>query len=112
MPWKRIGGPWNDADDAYMRYYLEKRYGLSDRKKIEDGIMVVARNNAYHPVREYLNGLKWDRKPRVEEIFIDYLGALDTPYTRTICRKIMVGAIARIFQPGIKFDAMVTIQGP
>lgn len=112
VPWKRIGGPWNDADDAYMRYYLEKRYGLSDRKKIEDGIMVVARDNAYHPVREYLNGLKWDEKPRVEAIFIDYLGALDTPYTRTICRKIMVGAIARIFQPGIKFDAMVTIQGP
>lgn len=113
LPWRKIEGieHWRDADDANIRHYLENQYGLSDRKKIEDGIMVVARRNEFHPVREYLNGLKWDGKERVDTLFIDYLGAEDTAYIRAVSRKILVGAVARIYSPGIKFDAMLTIQG-
>lgn len=114
LPWRKVEGieHWRDADDANMRHYLEKQYGLSDRKKIEDGIMVVARRNEFHPVREYLNGLEWDKKERVDRLFIDYLGAENTAYVRAVSRKILIGAVARIYSPGIKFDAMLTVQGP
>jgi predicted P-loop ATPase len=45
-------------------------------------------------------------------VLIDYLGAADTEYTRTVTRKLLVGAVARIMQPGIKFDNLIVLIGP
>ena len=64
----------------------------------------MQRANAFHPVRDYLNGLVWDGTPRVEALLIDYLGAADSPYTRTVTRMTLAAAVARIFEPGCKFD--------
>ena len=45
-------------------------------------------------------------------IRIDYLGSPDTSYIRAIARKMMVAAVARIYEPGIKFDSVVVLNGP
>ncbi len=44
--------------------------------------------------------------------FIDYLGAEDSEYTRAVCRKMFVAAIARAMTPGCKFDIMLILCGP
>ena len=113
LPWRDINSPsqWSDADDAALRYYLERTYGISCRDKIFDAVNVVASENAYHPIRDYLNSCTWDGVPRVETLLIDYLGADDTPYTRAVTRKALVAAVARIYRPGCKFDHMLTIRG-
>ena len=72
---------------------------------------VVAGENAFHPVRDYLDSCTWDGVPRVDTLLIDYLGAEDTPYTRAVTRKTLAAAVARIYRPGIKFDYMLTIRG-
>ena len=72
---------------------------------------MIAGENAFHPVRDYLNGCTWDGVPRVETLLIDYLGAEDTPYTRAVTRKTLVAAVARIYRPGCKFDYMLTLRG-
>ena len=113
LPWRQVKGDsqWIDADDAALRYYLERVYGLSSKDKIFDAVNVVAGENAFHPVRQYLDGCTWDGTPRVETLLIDYLGAEDTEYTRAVTRKTLAAAVARIYRPGCKFDYMLTIRG-
>lgn len=113
LPWRRVERPsqWSDADDAQLRLYLERLYGLSGKDRIFDAVNVVAQDRAFHPVREYLDGCTWDGVPRVETLLVDYLGAEDSPYTRAVTRKTLVAAVARIMRPGCKFDYMLTLQG-
>ena len=113
LPWDNSRGPrqWNDADDAALRYYLERTYGLSGKDRIFDAVNVVAKQNAFHPVREYLDSCDWDSIPRVETLLVDYLGAEDNAYTRAVTRKALVAAVARIYRPGCKFDYMLTLRG-
>lgn len=113
LPWRTVKGAsqWTDNDDAALRYYLEKVYGMTGKDRIFDAVNVVAQANGFHPVRDYLNASVWDGVPRVDTLLIDYLGAEDTEYTRAVTRKTLVAAVARIFQPGCKFDYMLTIRG-
>lgn len=112
-PWRKVTGSsqWVDADDAALRYYLERTYGIASKDKIFDGVNVVAKENAFHPVREYLDACTWDSVPRVETLLIDYLGAEDNDYTRAVTRKALAAAVARIYRPGCKFDYMLTLRG-
>ena len=113
LQWRTIEGPcqWIDSDDASLRYFLEKCYGIGGKDRIFDAVNVVALKASFHPVRDYLNGCTWDGVPRVDTLLIDYLGAEDTAYTRAVTRKALVAAVARIFRPGCKFDYMLTLRG-
>ena len=113
LPWRAVTGTsqWVDTDDAVLRYYLERVYGIASKDRIFDAVNVVATENRFHPVRDYLNGCTWDGVPRVETLLVDYLGAEDSPYTRAVTRKALVAAVARVYRPGCKFDYMLTIRG-
>jgi hypothetical protein len=113
LPWRKVKGSsqWVDADDAALRYYLERVYGIASKDRIFDAVNVVATENSFHPVRDYLNACSWDKVPRVETLLIDYLGAEDNAYTRAVTRKALVAAVARIYRPGCKFDYMLTLRG-
>ena len=112
LPWRKDADrAWTDSDDADLRYYLERVYGLSGKDKIFDAVNVVAMANTFHPVRDYLDSCAWDGEPRLESLLIDYLGAEDCPYTRAVTRKALVAAVARIYRPGCKFDYMLTLRG-
>ena len=113
LPWRTVVGSsqWTDSDDAALRFYLERVYGLAGKDRIFDAVNVVAQQNAFHPVRDYLDGCAWDGIPRVETLLVDYLGAEDTPYTRAVTRKTLAAAVARIYHPGQKFDYMLTLRG-
>lgn len=116
MPWQdgadaENGREWTDADDSAARHYLESVYGLSSQQKVYDAISIAAQRAAFHPVREYLDGLVWDGTPRLESLFIDYLGAEDTPYVRAVTRKCLTAAVARIYRPGCKFDYITVLVG-
>jgi predicted P-loop ATPase len=100
-----------DADDAALRYYMERVYGMASKDRIFDAVNVVASANKFHPVRDYLDGCTWDGVPRVETLLIDYLGAEDNDYTRAVTRKALAAAVARIYRPGCKFDYMLTLRG-
>ena len=113
LPWRVVKGAsqWTDSDDAALRFYLERVYGLTGKDRIFDAVNVVAQQNAFHPVRDYLDGCTWDGIPRVETLLVDYLGAEDSAYTRAVTRKTLVAAVARVYHPGQKFDYMLTLRG-
>ena len=72
---------------------------------------MYALNHRVNKLRDYLSGLEWDGAGRVDTLLIDYFGAEDTIYTREVIRKTLVGAVARAFRPGIKFDTMLILAG-
>ena len=113
LPWRKIKGisQWTDADDAALRYHLERVYGLSGKERIFDAVNVVSTQASFHPVRDYLDSCTWDGIPRVETLLVDYLGAEDNDYTRAVTRKTLAAAVARIYKPGCKFDYMLTLRG-
>jgi predicted P-loop ATPase len=111
------GSLWSDDRDFAMRALIEAPrtqggYGIkvSDRD-LKAAIVIAANDHAFHPVREYLNGLKWDGTRRVERLFVDYLAAEPNPYTLDIARLMMTAAVTRIFEPGHKFDFAVILEG-
>lgn len=114
LPWRKVDEErfWKDADDSGLRIYLEKTYGIVSRSKIDDALLQEIERNSFHPVRAYLDQLEWDGVPRLETLLVDYLGAEDTLYTRTVTRKFLTAAVARIYVPGIKFDYMIVTTGP
>lgn len=113
LPWSdEINRDWRDDDDSGIRYFLESNYGLTSVGKIDDAVTIIFQKNKIHPVREYLNSLTWDGVKRVETLLTDYLGAEDTIYTRAVIKTHLVAAVARVMQPGCKYDTMLTLTGP
>ena len=102
---------WADTDSDYLYWWMETEYGLVGRGNIDSALNACFVKWTFDPVQSYIKGLKWDGKPRLDTLFIDYLGAEDTSYTRTVTRKIMTAAIARAMKPGIKFDNMLILCG-
>lgn len=116
LPWielaKRPAFVWNDTDDAGLRWFLETEYKVESSAKIRDAVDLAMLEKIKHPVREYLEGLLWDGEERADTLFIDYLGAEDSVYTRAVTRAALVGAVARIMKPGCKHDHMLVLVGP
>lgn len=113
LPWKQIKPGWNDSDFASLKVYLNKGYGVYAPSKTKDALLAVASERAYHPVMEYLVRLpEWDGVKRIDTLLADYLGAEDSDYTRAVIRKTLTAAVARIYQPGVKFDSVLILNGP
>lgn len=113
LPWERPSNTplWNDTDTTELRIYLEPICGKATKSDIDDAVAASAGEIAYHPVRDYLSGLVWDGSPRLDALFIDYLGAPDSVYIRAVTRKSLTAAVARIMAPGIKYDTMPVLIG-
>lgn len=113
LPWAQVRPGWNDADVANAKLYFERVYGIWSPAKFKDALLaVVSSERRYHPVKQYLSGVSWDGKERLDTLLIDYMGAEDTPYVRAVTRKVLCAAVARIYEPGIKFDSMLVLNGP
>ena len=107
----RTGTAITDTDMNYLLLYLEETYGLTSEKKIAAAIGIVANENGYHPIRDYLNGLSWDGTERIRTCLHHFLGADSDQYTYEALRLFLLGAIHRAFHPGCKFEVMLCLVG-
>lgn len=113
LPWEQVKDGWNDSDHSNLKMYLDRHYGIWSPAKVKDALITAASERVFHPIRDYLDGLPvWDGTERVDSLLIDYLGAEDNKYTRAVMRKTLVAAVARIYEPGIKFDYILVLNGP
>ncbi|MBB3592640.1 hypothetical protein FHX08_002984 [Rhizobium sp. BK529] len=111
----RNGGivPMSDARLAEIRFELARAQGREPSKdNIVDALVLIGERRAYHPVHDYLAGLQWDGKPRIDTWLVDYFGAEDTALNRAFGRKILCAAVRRVRDPGCKFDHMLVVEGP
>lgn len=111
------GKRWADTNSSDIRIVLEAPerqggYGLKTSKRdLDEAIDKVSHLHAFHPIRDYLNSVTWDGKPRCATLFIDYLGAEDNPYHREAALMWLLGAVTRVFEPGHKFDFVPILEG-
>lgn len=102
---------WTDEDEAQLFVYLGEHYELTNIKAIRNVLDKQFYEVIYNPIKDYLNGLKWEGIPRVEKIFIDYLGAEDSRYVRAVTKVSLIGAIKRVMEPGCKHDTALVLVG-
>ena len=113
LPWKQVRPGWGDADLACAKVYFEKVYGIWSPAKFKDALLaVVSAERTYHPIKEYFDTLEWDGTERINTLLIDYLGADDTAFVQAVTRKTLCAAVARVYDPGIKFDSILVLNGP
>ncbi|WP_172373532.1 virulence-associated E family protein [Sporosarcina jiandibaonis] len=98
---------------ADLRLAIDKKYHITFTKEdILQMVSSIAREkNSYHPIKQIIEDKDWDKQPRAELIFTDYLGAENNPYTRAVARKWLAGAVARIYEPGVKMEMVPVLQG-
>lgn len=113
LPWRKVDTvePLRDVDYSGVRNYIECVYGIVSSQKVDDALALEFEKKKFHPIREYIRAQKWDGIPRVNTLLIDYFGAEDNAYTRAAIRKTLVAAVARVFEPGIKFDTALILVG-
>jgi putative DNA primase/helicase len=112
-PWpKTIGTNWSDHDDSLAADWLQHAGILVSSKVAAEAVQTVARENAFHPVRDFLAGLQWDDQPRLDQWLLTYLGADNNPLIRAIGARWLVSAVARIFRPGCQVDHTLLLEGP
>ena len=118
LPWERDAPawkprPWTDIDAVRATEWMQ-RYGeipTATKAIVEDAINSVAADNPFHPVKEYLDGLKWDGIARIDTWLKDYCGVIDNIYTRAVASKFFIGAVARIYRPACQLDTMMILEG-
>ncbi len=91
----------------------KKGFGLkvSDRD-LEAAVDKACRANPVHPIRDYLTSLAWDGVERMSLLWIKACHTPDTPYFRETATKWLSAAVARVMEPGCKFDYAPIIEGP
>lgn len=117
LPWEQAENyrPWKNSDDASLKTFLEKEYGLSSTEKIMDALLIVAEKNKFNPIVDELklihNEYKDCCKGSIRRLLPEYMGADDNEYHFQVMKVYMLGAICRVFYPGCKFDYSIVLYG-
>ena len=113
-PWDSREAPfvWRDDDDVRTAAWMQRQGIMVSKEIAGQAIQTVAREFPFHPIREYLNGLVWDKIPRIDDWLTLYLSVDQTAYARAVGAKWLIGAVARIFRPGCKNDTCLVLEGP
>lgn len=106
-------GEWDAQDDTRTAMWLSRTYGFTPASvMVLEVVETLARANAWHPVREWMRSLKWDGTLRLNGWLAKYLGVPYTPYSKRVSAWWIMGAVKRVFQPGVKFDYCLVLSGP
>lgn len=103
--------PWSDADEAQSMMYIESNFGLYSKDKHTAALRILFRERTYNPIRDIVDGIKWDGEPRCQDFLHRWAKVEDTPYTREVSRLIFAGGINRLYLPGCKFEDVPILMG-
>jgi predicted P-loop ATPase len=102
---------WQDKDDSRARFYIEQKYKIHNREKLDDALRILFAEREYHPIKQIIESVEWDGVSRIQELFIKWLKCEDTPYIREVTRLVFAGGIHRLYNAGCKFDDVAVLIG-
>jgi predicted P-loop ATPase len=108
--WQRR--PWTDIDDIRATEWMQRNGIFIKDRDVAQAVQMVAAENTYNPPKDYLDGLSWVGESRLETLLPQIFGAEPTPYVVAALRCFLIGAVARVYEPGCKMDTMLVLEGP
>ena len=103
---------YEDHDTTEIELWIHRVYGVQiSGQNVNDIIVRQARQNSYHPLKEYLTGLSWDGECRLETLLQNYWGVDDTDLLREIGFRWAISCVARALNPGCKVDTVLMLVG-
>lgn len=102
----------SDNDEVALAGWLNTLGLMPGVQTVGQVIRLVASRRSFDPVQDYLTGLEWDGRPRIDKWLTRYAGVEGTPYTHTVGPKFMISSVARVLEPGCKVDTMLVLEGP
>jgi hypothetical protein len=111
MPWGSSTKEWSDYEDLLTTNWLQHQGIFVPVEIAGQAVQSLAKNRPFHPVREYLDSLRWDSTKRIDTWLSLYLGAQPTNYIAAVGARWLISAVARIYQPGVKADCCLILEG-
>ncbi|MGH9436855.1 MAG: VapE domain-containing protein [Terriglobia bacterium] len=112
-PWGALPkSGWTDQEDRLTAEWLQHRRIFVSVEIASQAVQTVAAQRLVHPVRQYLDQLKWDRIPRLDRWLSTYLGVVESNYSHAVGSRWMFSAVARIYRSGAKADCCLILEGP
>jgi predicted P-loop ATPase len=110
IPWIDI--PWTDHFESQTRIWFQHQNISPSMGDVGRAVQKAARRNSFHPVRGYLETLRWDGVPRIGTWLQTYFHVEDTEYARAVGPRWLISGVARIYRPGCKVDHVLILEGP
>jgi predicted P-loop ATPase len=104
--------PWGPQDDLLVTDWLQHQGIGVSTATAGQAVEMVAQERSFHPVRDYLQSIQHDGMPRIGTWLSDYMGVERSKYTDAVGRAMLIGAVARIFEPGCKVDTVPILEAP
>lgn len=106
-------GPVQD-DDLYRIHEWMQSNGLrrTSLDTVREAVEIVSREHRFHPLRDWLDSLVWDKSFRLIYWLRDCLGCDDTDYHANVGSWFLISMVARIYRPGCQADHMLVLEGP
>ena len=105
---------WSDDADVHTMCWLQ-RAGviINSGNTVAAAIQAVAREkqNRFHPVRDWLSSLTWDRNERADHWLTNSFAAEKSNYVSAVSRRWLISACARAFSPGCQVDHSLLLIG-
>src|SRR5437763_13971383 len=110
-PWGVVSkGEWTDHEDRLAAEWLQRQGILVSVEVAGQAVQTTARDHPFHPVKSYLQALRWDGVARVDKWLSTYLGVEDTEYSSAVGSRWLISAVARIYRPGAKADCCLIVR--
>lgn len=100
--------------ESVVKVYFENVIGAAfTSQAMLDGMETFLSERSYNPVKEYMENArdKWDKKQRINKMLQVYLGAEDKELISKIATIWLVGAVAKVYEPYVKFDYVLDLVG-
>lgn len=105
-------GDWTDVDDLRLSIWLAEHAKMRvSPEAAAAGVQAAADDHRFHPVRDYLESLKWDGIPRLDGWLHSFLGVPASRYASIVGRKWLIAGVVRVYQPGTKADCVLILEG-
>lgn len=112
LPWSEPKKEWTDMDTTQLRLWcsMQMRFEVPV-EMIDSAVLLAADEKKVHPIRDYIDSITWDNKPRLEEWLIHCAGADDNLYVRKVSKSTIMQAVNRAYNPGCQADYVLVLEG-